>query len=46
MVNKKQTEFEKWFYRVVDGYLLQSLENWQIERMKDMAFKAYYKKPK
>lgn len=36
-------EFEKWFYRVIPGDLLLSLAQWQIERVKELAFKAYKK---
>lgn len=36
-------DFEKWFTRVIDMSLFMSLEQWQIARVKELAWKAYKK---
>lgn len=36
-------DFEKWFYRVIDKYLFNSLDDWQIVELKKICFKAYKK---
>ena len=37
-------QFEKWFIRVVDKDLYNSLEQWQLARVKELAYKAYKKR--
>ena len=38
-----KTDFDKFFYRVANPYLLRYLENWQIEHVKTLAKKCYKK---
>ena len=41
---KEEAKFEKWFWRVVDRHLVDSLEQWQLQELKRLCLKAYKKK--
>ncbi len=36
-------EFEKWFIRVIDKDLYNSVSPWQLARIKELSYKAYVK---